>query len=115
MALSKREEAWLARRERLLRLWPWAGAALVALVVGGVAALATWVPLMVNPRAVIERLEAGSLGETTLMTLAALLPVVVLMLAGLLLAIVLLAFVAFANERRLLRLVRRLAGDDESG
>jgi hypothetical protein len=72
-------------------------------------------PLLINPWAVISRLEAGSLGTTTLMTMAAMLPVVMLTLSLLLLIFVLLAFVAFANERRLLRMVRRLQGGDAAG
>ena len=107
VTLSKRELAYLERRERLLRRWPWVGGLLVLVVLGLAAALVWTAPLLVNPWAVIDRLETGTLEPALQMTMAALLPVVVLVLLALLLVGVLLAFVAFANERRLLGMLRR--------
>jgi hypothetical protein len=110
MQLSPTDRKFIAKRSRLVRRWPWAGALLLVLL----AALGLWlwfeVPFMVNPWAVSAGLEAGSLPESTRVLMAAILPVVVLLLLAFAVAVVLLTFVAFANERRLLRLLERAAG-----
>lgn len=107
MKLSPAERLYVEKRERLTKLWPAFGAGVLLML----AALALWlwlrVPYFANPWAVAEALESGGLPESTITLMAAMLPVVVLMFLVFALAVVLLTFVAFSNERRLIQLVRR--------
>ncbi|KGE02749.1 hypothetical protein [Pseudohaliea rubra] len=111
--LSPRETAFLRRRERLLRYWPWVGGGLLWLL--GCLLLWLWfeVPYLVNPRALARAVEAGELSEQTILMLATMLPVVflTLLLAVALFLAMLLA--VFGRERRLLRLLRRHHEKDE--
>lgn len=106
-ALSPQEAAFLRRRERLLRYWPWAGGGLLGLL----ACLLLWlwieVPYLVNPRALALAVEGGELPETTVLMLATMLPVVFLTLLIVLALVILMLFAVFGRERRLLHLLRR--------
>lgn len=111
--LSKREQAWIESRRRMLRRWPLAGGACLLALAFGLVALWWRTPLLVDPWTVAARLRADTLDDGTLALMAAMLPVVMLTLLGLLFALLLFVTVGFANERRLLDLVRRLAARDE--
>lgn len=107
MELTEREPAFVERRARLARSWPWAGGTCLAVVLG----LAVWLwltrALPINPWAVLGGLETGSVPQSTLALMAAMLPVVVL--ACLIVLVLLFGFAAFGAERRLVRIVRKLA------
>ena len=103
--LSPRDTAFLRRRERLLRYWPWAG--------GGLLWLWFEVPYLVNPRALALAVEAGELSEQTILMLATMLPVVFLTLLLAVAVFLALLFAVFGRERRLLRLLRRHHEKDE--
>jgi hypothetical protein len=107
MKLSAQELSFVARRERITRYWVVVGGALLLLL----GALGVWlwvrVPYLVDPRAVAEGIRTGTLPESTMALLAAMLPVVVLMLLGVVAVGVLLASVAVSNERRLIRIIQR--------
>ena len=103
-----REQHYLQRRERMVRRWPLIGAVLLGLLLALAGGLAWWSPLLINPWAVIARLEGQGLPEATLLMMAAILPIVTLTLLVVVFAGVLFAWLAMANERRLLGIVRRL-------
>lgn len=107
MELSTQELSFVARRERLTAYWVVVGGALLLLL----GALGVWlwvrVPYLVDPWAVAEGIRTGSLPESTMALMAAMLPVVVLMLLGVVAVGVLLASVAVSNERRLIRIIQR--------
>jgi len=106
-ALVERGRHWLDSHRRLLRRWPLAGS--VCLV--GLVGLALWwrTPLLVGPWLVAERLRVYSLDHSSsLVLMAARLPVVVLVLLSVMLVVLLFVTVAVANERRLLRMVEWL-------
>lgn len=108
MNLSPADSLYIMKRERLAKSWPVAGGLLLLLL----AALAAWLwiktPYLINPWLVIESLESGTLPESTTTIMVAMLPILVLTLLVLAAAVVLLAGAALANERRIIRLLRRL-------
>jgi hypothetical protein len=112
-ALTPQEAAFLRRRERLLRYWPWAGGGLLWLL----ACLLLWlwleVPYLVNPRALALAVEGGELSEGTVLMLATMLPVVFLTLLIVLALVILMLFAVLGRERRLLRLLRRYSEEDD--
>lgn len=108
MKLISEELRFIEKRERLAASWTFVGALVLALFF----AFAIWawlnVPQLINPWMVVSNLKAGNLPETTVSLMAAMLPVVMLTLlvsAGLVVGLV---FCAFSNERRLIRIIRKL-------
>lgn len=108
MTLSPEEEALLAKRNRRLKSWPYVGGGLLGAL--GACGLWLWikVPHLINPWVVQTALSAGSLSESTVLFMALMLPVVLLMLLFFAVAVVGLIFAAFANERKLIGMIRRL-------
>ena len=112
-ALARREREWLASRRRLVRRWPLVGGACALGLIALIAALWWRTPLLLDPWMLAGRLRDGSVDQATLMLLAALLPVVMLVLFGVMFVLLLLLGVGMASERRLLDTVARLAAPDE--
>jgi hypothetical protein len=105
MGLSTEQRQFVERRKRLTRLWRPFGVLLsIALSV-----LLGWMwryqPLLVNPVAVTRALADGGIDDSLLLLMAGLLPVAVLLSLILTAAVVLFAFVAFANERKLIAII----------
>jgi len=107
MGLSAADRLYLEKREQLARYWPWAGGILLLLPLLLSAWLWFEIPYLVNPWAVSSEILAETLPATTAMLMAAMLPVLMLTFIVFVIAMVLLAFAVFANERRLLRMVRQ--------
>ncbi|MGD2127870.1 MAG: hypothetical protein PVJ33_13005 [Lysobacterales bacterium] len=107
MNLSPMDRLYLEKRERMVRYWPWAGGALLLALL----ALAGWmwwnVPHLVNPWAVSMEIRAGTLSEASTLLMAAMLPVLALTFLVFAVVVVVLGFAVAANERRLLRMLRR--------
>ena len=92
----------------LVRIWPFVGPLLLASV-GILAAWLFWkTPLLINPYAVLEQLQAGIMPDSTVALLAGLLPIVLLACLVLLLAMVLFLFVTLANERNYMAMIEKL-------
>ncbi len=110
MSLSKTELLFVEKRERLTKHWPAFGVGILLLLI----VLACWLwlktPYLLNPWAVGVGLENGTLPESTMALMAVMLPIVMLMFLLFACAVVVLLFVGFANERRLIRLLRREKG-----
>ncbi|MFC1580287.1 hypothetical protein ACFL4N_05180 [Thermodesulfobacteriota bacterium] len=66
------------------------------------------VPFFINPWAVISGLSSESIPDSTTFTMAALLPLVVLTCLFVLVAGVVFSFAAFSNEKKHIRIIRRL-------
>ena len=107
MSLSAAEARFIEKREKLTKHWPVFGVASLLLL----AMLALWLwfktPHMINPWLVVAGIENGTLPETTVILMGAMLPMVMLALLVFTSAFILLAFKAFSNERRLIQLLRR--------
>jgi hypothetical protein len=109
--LSEDEGEFVRRREGLIRSWPWVGRSLILAVVALGTYLYTKNPLLVNPNAVRRALDANSIPPVMQTLLVSFLPIAVSTCLVLMLVIVLVAYAAFANERRLLKILRRLGGE----
>jgi hypothetical protein len=115
MGLSEQQQAFLHKRQRLLRYWPAASVFLGLAWLGLVGWLWVAHPLLANPMVVQQRLDAGEVADGTVLLLAVMLPVVVNL--SLLQALVVVVFVAVAirNERRYQAILHALApGRDKS-
>ena len=108
MRLSPADKAFVEKRDRLGRYWPWLGGFSLALV----AAYGGWLwartPQLINPWWVIERIETGTLSESTMAVMAVMLPIVMAAFLVFTFIVILLWFVSFHYERRLIGLVRGL-------
>jgi len=98
-------EAYLKKRRGLLRAWRYAGPLLLLMV--GVLAVYVFIrtPMMINPFAVIAALEAGTLAPDMLRLMAVFVPMLFVTVCFLLVVLVLLMYVAFANERKYLEIL----------
>ncbi len=107
MSLSEAELLFVKKREQLTKYWPAFAVGILLLL----AALACWLwlktPYLLNPWAVGVALENGTLPEATMALMAVMLPIVMLMFLLFASAVVVLLFVGFCNERRLIQLLRR--------
>lgn len=113
MSLSPADKKFVEKREKRVKYWPfYGGAALVLLIAYGVW---LWVktPHLIKPWHVIESVQAGTLSESTMGVMAFMLPIVMAALLVFAFVVVLLWFVMFYNERRLIRLVRKLEASSE--
>jgi hypothetical protein len=115
MKLSPADKAFVERREKRGKSWPWLGVIALAMV----AAYGVWLwvkmPQLINPWWVSERIEAGTLSESTMGVMAVMLPFVMAAFVAFLFIVVLLWFIPFFHERRLIQMVRRLEAGQESG
>ena len=107
MELTEQERQFIKARTRFVCAWRRVGPILLIGLGAFAAALIYLVPLMANPFAVLARLQSDSVPESVLTLSAALLPVVVLTCLLLAVAMVLLTFAAFSNERKYLAILRR--------
>ncbi|GAA3531180.1 hypothetical protein [Zobellella aerophila] len=106
MKLSAAELSFVEKREKLTRYWPLFGGFILLLLV--VLAIWLWVkvPYMVNPWVVAAGLKTGTLPESTLVLMAAMLPIMMLTFLVFAVAVVLLAFAAVSNERKLIGFIQ---------
>ena len=108
MSLTSADKLFIERRERLTKLWPIAGIGCLVLI----AVFSVWlwlnVPYLIDPWRVIESLESEALPESTMGIMLVMLPIVMIALLVFAFIIVLLGFAAFANERRMIRLLRKM-------
>ena len=114
MTLSPEEKTFVEKRERRAKYWPYFGAASLILIAAYGAWLWVKMPHLISPWLVIESLEAGTLSESTMGVMAVMLPFVMVALLVFAFIIVLFWFVAFQNERRLIRLVRKKEAESEA-
>ena len=114
MRLLPTDKAFVEKRERRTKYWPYYGASLLVIVAAYGAWLWLETPHLINPWRVIESIEAGTLSESTMGIMTVMLPLVMAALLVFAFVVVLLWFVSFNNERRLIRLVRKLEADSES-
>jgi hypothetical protein len=106
--LNADEGEYVRRRGQLQRWWPYAGGLLLTAVVGLWGYLFLSGSLLVNPWALLARIEAGDIGQGTLTALAVLGSMGFLALGIVMLGVIALLWSAMRNERRLLEIIRRL-------
>lgn len=110
MDLTREEELFVEGRAKFARSWPIVGTAMLAVLL----LLAGWLlftrPMLINPWAVLSGLEAGTIPDSTLAIMAALLPVVMLTCLFVLVVALILFSVAFSNEKKHIAIIRRMTG-----
>ena len=114
LLLTPKEVAYLERRMRLIRAWPWMGGVMLGVLALGAGWLWLNLPQMVNPWWVFDRIQSGELPVSSLTLMAAMLPVLVLLCLLLLIALMLFVFAALRNEHRLMRFMLRSASRGEA-
>lgn len=106
--LAEHHQRFILRRRKLLRTWRVVGPVLLLLlIIVGVIMFFNY-PLMFNPYEAIERLEAGTLENSTLQLMALLLPIAMLMLFFMLVVVVLFSFAAMGNDKKYLAIIQDL-------
>lgn len=102
------DRKFLGTRARLVRLWPYVGFVCLLLPVLLFLWLQDRAPQMVRPGLVMEQIRSGSLETASVQLLASMLPIVILMLFGLMLALLGLITLNLRNERRYLTIIGKL-------
>ena len=106
--LAPPQIAYIERRRRQIRYWPWL-ALLLTLVLGGLYAwLWVNVPYFLDPQALVQELQGGKIDTGKLATLAALGNLAFIGCGLLILVIILFTSVALWNEHRLIRYLDQL-------
>jgi len=108
MTLTPSDQAFIEKREKRARAWPWLGSSALVMVAGYAAWLWVKTPQLIDFRWVVAQLEAGTLAESTLLVMAGMLPIVMSAFLVFAFLVVLLWFLPFRNERRLILMVREL-------
>lgn len=106
--LARKQQRFIMRRRKLLRTWRVVGPLLLLLLIITAVIMFFGYPLMFNPYEVIERLEAGTLENSTLQLMALLLPIAMLMVFFMLVVVVLLSFAALTNDKKYLAIIKDL-------
>ncbi len=107
--LKPKQNSYLEKRRKLLKAWTYVGPFLLLAIIGFAGYLYLNIPWLINPYEVLSRLQAGSIPQSTIETMAIMLPVMILMVCILLLVVVVIMYAAFSNEKKYLRIV-----DEES-
>jgi hypothetical protein len=110
MMLNTAEKAFIARRRRLIRSWPYVGSGAILLLASFLLWLVVTKPLLANPFFVISELQRGAIEQSTLTLMAGMLPVAVLAAIFVCILTLILVYVAISNERKYLALLERCSG-----
>lgn len=115
--IDAKDVKFIEKRRKLVRWWNLVGLAMFA----GLATFVAWMfsaqPRLVNPLHVVGELEAGTISQSTIEIMAAMLPVVVLGLLIMTGVMISFAFAMIGNERRYLKVIDQLteqAGTSDS-
>lgn len=108
-ALSSEQIAYVERRRRQIRYWPWVALLLVLLLVGLYVWLWQAMPWFVDPQALVTGLRDGSIDTNELAMLAALGNLAFVGCGLLILVIIIFTSVALWNEHRLIRYLDHVA------
>lgn len=109
--LTEAEKLFVDRRRRLIRSWPYVGSGMLFLLASFLVWLVITKPLLANPFFVMTEIGRGAIAQSTLALMAGMLPVAVLAALFVCVAVVILAFTAFSNEKRYLALLEKCGGD----
>ncbi len=105
--ITPQEQAFIEKRFKLTRAFTWVGSGLLALLFGLTLWLWMTTPLFINPKEVALRLEEGTIPQSSIETMAILLPVLTLTCFVLTAIFIFFAFIGFSNERKLIAIIKR--------
>ena len=111
--VDEKDLAFIKKRSFFARWWNVVGSVMLAVLVGMALWFFVTVPNFINPLYVIEQLKSGTLQQSTLVIMAAMLPIVVLGLILVCCAVIGFGFAVFANERRYLAIIERMRQETE--
>lgn len=97
----------IARRQRLIRIWPKIAITLAMLTVGFYVWAFIKQPILVNPLHVIGLLQDNALSSSTQALLSVMAPILFLVVGVLLLMLLLFVTAGLVNEGRLMRLLQQ--------
>ncbi len=97
----------IARRQRLIRIWPKIAITLAVLTVGFYVWAFIKQPILVNPLHVINLLQDNALSSSTQALLSVMAPILFLVVGVLLLMLLLFVTAGLVNEGRLMRLLQQ--------
>lgn len=97
----------IAKRQRLIRLWPKVAGLLAALTIGFYVWAFYNQPILVNPLHVINLLQNNALDSSTEALLSVMAPILFLVVGVLLMLMLLFVTAGMINEGRLMRLLER--------
>ena len=109
MIHSRRHQAFLEKRRRLLQAWQWVGPLCLLLIIGLWLWLYLHSPLLVNPFEIASRLENETLDSSILPVMALMLPIIILACLGLLIAIIVFMYAVFSNEKKYMEIINELS------
>ena len=109
------ELKYIDRRTRLIRIWRYVGLAVLLILVLFTCYLFLNSPLLINPFHVTEQIEAGAISQSTLLIMAAMMPLVMLLVMFVMVVLVVFLYAAFANERKLLAIIQKLRDKKDHG
>ncbi len=113
MNLSQQQSNYLDKRRKLLKVWRYVGPLMLLGMIGLVIYLNVSTPLLINPYEVMSRLELGSIEQSSLETMAVLLPMMLIMVCFLLVVLIAMMYAVFSNERKYLEIVKKIKSDNE--
>ena len=106
--LTPKQETFLTKRQWFARRWPAIASLMLVSLLAFYGYLLWRVPFLANPFYVARQIEADAIAQSTLVVMAAMLPIAIGALVFVTAATILLGFAVFANERRYLQIVRQL-------
>ncbi len=106
--ITDNELEFLTKRKKMVRAWPFVGVPMIVVMIGFLVGLYFRAPLLINPYALMARLEAKNIDQSTIVLSALLLPIAFLVLFFLLFAIVLLTFALISKEKKYIRIIDAL-------
>lgn len=101
------DRAFLERRNKLIKAWSYTAILLMLLLLGLALGLYLFVPLFINPYQLIAALKTQSLDYGTLELLAAMVPLLVLMIFLVLLSLIGFMHSMMQNEKRYQKIIRQ--------
>jgi len=101
MKLTQKQHDYLTKRKKLLESWRYAGPALLLGILGLTVYLYIKTPLLINPHEVFLRVESQAIRQSTLETMAILLPILFIMVCFFLIVLVAIMYAAFSNEKNI--------------
>ena len=106
-SLSSDDIKFIEKRRQLINTWRWAGSISLMLLLLFIIWLWYSNEMLINPFGAIAAIESGSMTDTTMVIMAAMLPVMFVLALFLILLLLVLVTVSLGNEKRYLAIVDR--------
>ena len=112
MNLTEKEQLFLEKRTRMTKLWLIIGTVLMLLIIAVMVHLFMSSPFLINPFYVFRGITSESIPASTLTLMAAILPIVTVILFVSVIIMIALGFVIFSNEKQYQNIIKRLLTEE---